>query len=146
MSEREAIKGAPARVIEKTVEFDVAIERVWRAVTDPEELSRWFGHETRLELTPGSEGAMIWRDHGAYALKVEIVEPPHRFVWSWIHEPGVAFEDAPATRVEWSLSPRNDGGTTLRLRESGFLTDLHHQQNTGGWDEELAELVELLGD
>jgi hypothetical protein len=39
---------------------------------------------------------------------------------------------------------RPDGGTTLRLRESGFLTDLHHRQNTEGWDEELGELRELL--
>jgi len=47
--------------------------------------------------------------------------------------------------VEWSLAPREGGGTTLRLRETGFLTDLHHQQNTGGWDEELGGLVQLLG-
>jgi uncharacterized protein YndB with AHSA1/START domain len=65
-------------------------------------------------------------------------------VWSWVHEPDVAFEDAPATRVEWELTARDDGGTTLYLRESGFLTDHHHHQNTTGWDEELGELVALL--
>ena len=42
------------------------------------------------------------------------------------------------------LTARDDGGTTLRLRETGFRTDLHHRQNTEGWDAELAELVELL--
>lgn len=134
------------RTIEKRVEFAASQERVWKAITDPAELSKWFGHETELELSPGSEGAMIWKEHGRYALKVEVVEAPSRFVWSWVHEPGVAFSDAPATRVEWLLTPNADGGTTLVLRESGFLTDLHHQQNTDGWDEELDELIALLAD
>jgi hypothetical protein len=44
------------------------------------------------------------------------------------------------------LSSREDGGTTLRLRESGFLTDLHHEQNTTGWAEELTKLIDLLAD
>ena len=36
-------------------------------------------------------------------------------------------------------------GTTLHLKESGFLSDKHHHENTGGWDAELSELVELMG-
>lgn len=130
--------------VERTVEFAASIDRVWRAITEAEELSKWFGDQTEIELVPGSHGAMIWENHGRYAFKVEVVEPPRRLVWSWVHEPGVAFDDAPSTRVEWSLTPRDDGGTTLLLRESGFLTDLHRQQNTDGWSEELAELSELL--
>ena len=132
------------RVVERTVEFAASVDRVWRAITDADELSKWFGDQTEIELVPGSEGAMTWENHGRYAFKVEVVEPPRRLVWSWVHEPGVAFRDAPSTRVEWELSPRPEGGTALFLRESGFLTDLHHEQNTGGWTEELAELVELL--
>lgn len=133
------------RVVERTVEFNAPIERVWRAITDPEELSQWFGDETELQLVPGAEGAMIWNEHGSFAVRVESIEPPHLFVWSWVHEPGVAFADAPATTVEWRLSERAQGGTTLSLRESGFRTDLHHRQNTEGWEEELADLVRYLG-
>ena len=132
------------RVIERTLEFDAPIERVWSAITEPAELSQWFGHDTRLELVPGSDGAMIWREHGSFAVRVEVVEPPHRFVWSWVHEAGVAFEDAPSTRVEWTLESRDGGGTVLYLRESGFRTDLHFSQNTEGWGEELAELVDFV--
>lgn len=77
-------------------------------------------------------------------MRIEEVEPPTRLVWSWVHEPGIAFEDAPTTRVEWTLTPREDGGTTLHLRETGFRTDLHRGQNDEGWDAELGELSELL--
>ncbi len=60
-----------------------------------------------------------------------------------MHEPDVAFEDAPS-RVQWTLATRDGGGTTLRLRETGFRTDLHRGQNDEGWDAELGELVALL--
>lgn len=132
------------RVIEKTLDFDAPIERVWSAITVADELSQWFGREARFEPVVGFEGAMIWPEHGSFALRVEEAEPPTRLVWSWIHKPDVAFDDAPSTRVEWTLSTRDGGGTRLYLRETGFLTDEHFGQNQGGWDEELGELVELL--
>ena len=132
------------RVVEKTVEFDAGIERVWTAITDPDELGRWFGDEAEVDLRPGGGAAMVWEQHGRYAMRIEEVGRPHRLVWSWVHEPGVAFAETPATRVEWTLSPATDGGTTLHLRETGFLTDLHRGQNDEGWDAELGELSELL--
>lgn len=132
------------RTIERTMEFDASPERVWRAITDPAELSQWFGDDTRLHLEPGGDGAMIWDQHGSFAVRVEVVDPPHRFAWRWVHEPDVDFDDAPSTLVEWTLSPRDGGGTILRLRESGFRTDLHQQQNSEGWVEELGELRAFL--
>jgi len=87
---------------------------------------------------------MTWASHGRFAMLVDEVEPPRRLVWSWVHEPDVAFEEAPFTTVEWVLTEREDGGTTLRLTETGFLTDKHLGENDGGWDEELGHLVTLL--
>jgi uncharacterized protein YndB with AHSA1/START domain len=133
------------RTVEKVLEFQASPERVWKAITDPAELSMWFGDRTELELRPGGEGFMAWNSHGSFAVRVEEVDPPQRLVWSWVHEPDVPFDAAPSTRVEWTLTPREGGGTTLHLKETGFLTDKHHQDNTGGWDEELGELVQLLG-
>ena len=133
------------RVVEKLLELDAPVERVWRAISDPEELSRWFPHEARFEATPGYEGAFVWREHGSFAVRVDEAVPPSRLVWSWVHETGVPFaEGGVATTVVWTLTARPDGGTTLHLRESGFPSDERRQQNDGGWDEELAELVELV--
>lgn len=132
------------RVVEKVVEFTADVDRVWQAITDPGELARWFGDEAEVDLRPGGNAIMVWEDHGRYAIRIDEVDPPRRLVWSWVHEPDVAFEDAPATRVVWALTPNADGGTTLHLRETGFRTDLHHRQNDEGWDAELAELSDLL--
>ena len=136
--------GMTERTIEKVLELKASLERVWEAITDAEELAQWFGDEAEMDLRPGGDASMFWNSHGRFAMKVEEVDAPHRLVWSWIHEPNVAFDRAPSTRVEWVLTAREDGGTTLRLRESGFLTDLHHQQNTEGWHEELDELMHLV--
>ena len=132
------------RTVEKALELEARIERVWRAITDPKELGRWFGDEAEVDLRPGGDATMVWEQHGRYAMRIEAVDRPHRLVWSWLHEPGVAFDDAPATRVEWTLGPASSGGTALHLRETGFLTDLHREQNDDGWDAELGELAELL--
>lgn len=132
------------RTVEKVLELDVPVERVWRAITDPAELARWFGDEAEVDLRPGGDAAMKWENHGRYAMRIEEVDPPRRLVWSWVHEPDVAFKEASATRVRWTLTPRDDGGTTLHLLETGFRTDLHLGQNDEGWDAELGELAELL--
>ncbi len=132
------------RSIEKTMELSAPIERVWRAITDPAEVSAWFGDRALFAAEAGSDGALEWDNHGSFAMRVEEVAAPTRLVWSWMHEAGVAFDPAVATRVEWTLTEREDGGTTLFLRESGFRTDLHHQQNTEGWNSELAELAEYV--
>jgi uncharacterized protein YndB with AHSA1/START domain len=57
----------------------------------------------------------------------------------------VDFEAAPFTTVEWVLAETADGGTTLRLKESGFLTDEHQGENDRGWEEELGHLAALVG-
>ena len=133
------------RVVEKTLELQADVERVWRAITDPEALARWFPDEADFQATPGNEGAFVWNQHGSYAVHVDEADPPHRLVWRWVHKTGVPFaEGGVATTVEWTLTARPDGGTTLHLRESGFPSDERRAENDGGWNHELAELVELL--
>lgn len=132
-------------VVEKVLELDVPVERVWKAITEAEELARWFPHEARFQPTPGFEGAFLWKEHGSFAVRVDEVEAPHRLVWSWVHETGVPFaEGGVATTVTWILTPRADGGTTLHLRETGFPSETRRRENDGGWDAELGELASLL--
>ena len=132
------------RVIEKRLEFEAGVEQVWKAITEAGELSQWFGHQAEMDLRPGGDCFMTWENHGRYAMRIEEVDAPRRLVWSWIHEPDQPFDSAPSTRVEWTLTPRDGGGTMLFLRETGFLTDKHLGQNQHGWDEELGELTALL--
>ena len=131
--------------IVKTLVLAAGPDRVWRALTDPDELVQWFPDEgADVDLKPGGEGAWVWANHGRYAVRFEVVEPNRRLVWSWAREADTAFEDGMVTTVEFRLEPAGDGGTTLYLRESGFVNEEDRQGNDGGWDKELGELVTFL--
>jgi len=131
-------------IITKTLEFGSDIERVWRAITDPSEIAKWFSDSAEFDPRPGSLGWLEWEKHGRYPLRVERVEPPHRISWSWSHNAGFEFDQEKSTLVEWTLTERDQGGTLLELRESGFRTESAYKDNQGGWDAELGELLELL--
>lgn len=130
--------------VEKTLQLSASPERVWRSLTEPEELARWFPDETHLEPRPGSTGSFDWEEHGKYAVRVEAVDAPRRLVWTWAREPDVPLEKTSRTTVEWTLEPREDGGTRLHLVESGFAAPEDRDQNDAGWDHELGELVAYL--
>lgn len=131
--------------IERTLELEASPADVWRALTDPAELSGWFGDSAELNPTVGGRGWFIWDQHGRFAVEVVEFTPTTRFAWRWAHEAGKPLDETPSTLVEWTLKPRPGGGTTLHLRESGFRTEKHRQDNDGGWSAELAELVAHLG-
>jgi uncharacterized protein YndB with AHSA1/START domain len=129
--------------IERTMTFHVARELVWDAITQPESISRWFGDDTELELTPGGEAVFRWGEIEVRG-KVETVEPPSRFSYRW--EPSHTPTGGPTTLVEFMLE-EIDGGTRLTLVESGFasLVPESRQENEYGWDDELSHLREFLG-
>lgn len=133
--------------IERTLELAAPRARVWRAISDPVELARWFPDRAAWELTAGAAGTFVWDEYGSYAVRIEAVEEPRYLAWRWADQADVSLEAASEpTLVEWWLDERPDGGTTLRVRESGFTTRQHRDGNDRGWTAELAELVELLGE
>lgn len=135
---------APA-AIERTLELSAPPARVWQAISDPGELQRWFPNRAEWELRPGGTGSFFWEGYGAYPIQVVSVEEPRYLAWRWGNQADVGLEASEATTlVEWWLDERPDGGTTLRMRESGFVHQKHRDGNATGWEEELGELAELL--
>ncbi|MGH2381332.1 MAG: SRPBCC domain-containing protein [Candidatus Limnocylindria bacterium] len=139
----DATTAVPA--IDRTLELEASPDRVWRAISDPAELARWFPQRAEWDLRPGGEGVFFWEGHGNFPIRIEAVDAPRYLAWRW----GVEAEEDPdvaesATLVEWWVEGRDNGGTTLRLRESGFRLETHRSGNEDGWTEELAELSELL--
>ncbi len=139
--------GFPDR-IERTVELAHPPEKVWAAITTAEGLGTWFGNKATIDLRPGGVAQMTWDDGATANMRVERVEEPTVFGFSW-HIYGLPEEDPRRTYVEFTLE-RVGATTRLTVVESGFaqLSDDAHRTafggNTDGWRRELGELVDYL--
>lgn len=134
-----------AREVVKTLVLAASPARVWNAITEPTELVKWLPvTEARIEPRAGAEGALVSELYGAFSVRFDVVEPPTRLVWTWAREPGVPLTETATTTVEWRLEPNEDGGTTLHLREHGFVREEDRQEHDGAWDTMLPELVSFL--
>jgi uncharacterized protein YndB with AHSA1/START domain len=128
--------------IEREMTFPARREDVWAAITEPEQLSKWFGTEAELDLRPGGAGVFRWGEIEV-RVTVEEVTPPSRFSYRW--EPSHTPAGGATTLVEFALE-EIPGGTRLSLVESGFarLPAESRQENELGWDEELGHLREFV--
>jgi len=112
--------------IERTIEVNAAPDRVWRALTNAEELSAWFQVKIEGPIAPGTE---VWMtsthpEHAGQRFLVRFTEmtAPRRLVWEWHPgevDPGVDYAREPRTTVTFTLEP-SERGTRLSLSETGF--------------------------
>jgi uncharacterized protein YndB with AHSA1/START domain len=134
--------------IERTIELAQPPDQVWAALTTAEGLGAWFGNEAAIDLRPGGSARMSWADGTTVEMRVERVEEPTVFGFTWPIF-GLAEEDPRRTYVEFTLEPAGSG-TRLTVVESGFAQlpeDAYHKAfdgNTDGWARELAELADYL--
>jgi uncharacterized protein YndB with AHSA1/START domain len=106
-------------------------ETVWRALTEAQELSRWFAIEARVE--PG-EGGKIWLSWGEPVVaewEIESWEPGRHLRAIEVRPLGAKLE-RPGTvtmtrSVDWFIQPR-DEKTELRLQHSGFGFGPHWEE------------------
>ena len=139
--------GFPDR-IERTVEIAHPPGKVWAALTTAEGLGGWFGDVAAIDLRPGGSARMSWDDGHRAAMRVERVEEPSVFGFTW-QTNELAEDDPRRTYVEFTLEPAG-AGTRLTVVESGFAQapeDVYRTAfdgNTRGWASELAELAAYL--
>ena len=133
--------------VRRDLEIRAPRQRVWAALTEPEQLLRWFPTKrAEIDLRPGGDAVLEWDEAVAEAV-VDVVDPPGRFTFRW-RPAGLG---RPFTTVSITLEELGDGASTrVRLVESGFasLPDQIETQsqegNDEGWAHELGELKEYL--
>ncbi len=142
--------------IEKRIELNAPVSRVWRAITDYREFGEWFrvkidgpfvvGEVSRGHITyPGYE-------HVKWQAVVQKMEPEKLFSFTWPHPKSFDradytgdYSNAPTTLVEFRLEPSMKG-TLLVITESGFdrlpddLREEVFRRNEGGWTAQLKNI------
>ncbi|MGQ0734000.1 MAG: SRPBCC family protein [Acidobacteriota bacterium] len=133
--------------IDRSIEIGAPPDRVWRALTSPEELGAWFRVTIEGDLLPGHAVWMTSRQPGYEGVRFEVriveMTRPSRVVWEWhpgAVDPAIDYSKEPCTTVTFTLEP-SAGGTRLTVSETGFdriplarRAKAHHD-NTGGWTE-----------
>jgi uncharacterized protein YndB with AHSA1/START domain len=122
----ETIDGRPALRFERRLSYPV--ERVWRAVTEPAELSRWFVASVAWRPEAGE----TFEAHGQTGEITELREP-HVIAWSWDGE-----------QFRFELRSENDGCLLVftHVIDDRALS----AQHAAGWEAYLDRLdVQLAG-
>lgn len=112
--------------IEKSIELNAPIERVWRALTDHNEFGAWFRVNLEGPFTPGgtARGHITHPgyEHVRWEAEIQQVEAPSLFSFTWhpyAVDPEVDYSGEAPTLVEFRLEPTAKG-TRLTVVESGF--------------------------
>ncbi len=137
--------------IERIEVFPVARERVWAALTKPEQLSQWLSMIRDMDFRVGGVINFTWENEiSPYPGMIEAIEPPQRFAFRWnsygIGHPELKLAPTGSTLVEFTLHEVAEG-TRLKVVESGFASlpaDIPavqaYQENQSGWQELLSDL------
>ena len=127
--------------------------RVFEAITDPAQLSRWWGQnglyrvtEGKSDLRPGGKwlSSGVGKDGTRFSVEGEYLEidPPRRLVYTWLS----SYMGPLKTVVFWELIPqsvhelhpsgpkKSGTGTLVKLRHEGFASDPKQGISHGeGW-------------
>lgn len=135
------------------VEIAASPDAVWKALTDPTELARWFPLEASVTPGPGGTVRWSWGEPIVAESSVEAWEPARRLVL--VEQTMLGDHVSPAEKatvagrvMEFTLESR-EGKTILRLVHSGFSTDADwenelHDGVARGWTFELRALKHYL--
>ena len=116
----ETIGGRPALRFERTLAHSV--ERVWRAVSEPAELERWF--PAAVDWTPAA--GETFEAYGS-AGEVTEVEAPHRLAWNYARD-----------QYSFELATHADGCQLIFIHILGDRGVA--AQTAAGWDAYLSRL------
>jgi uncharacterized protein YndB with AHSA1/START domain len=133
--------------VEEQVLLPSPRSRVWRALTDPGELGAWFGvNLAGATIAPGApvSGNFTIPGHedAVFDVVIEEMVPERRFAWRWhphAIDPAADYSAEPRTLVTFTLEDAPDGGTLLRVVESGFdaipaaRRETAFRGNSSGW-------------
>jgi uncharacterized protein YndB with AHSA1/START domain len=140
-SRARAIADVTKGTILASVEIAAAPERVFRALTSPEEIVRWWGSEELYKTTRWTSEFKVggaWRAEGkgsdgapfAVVGKYLEIDPPRKIVQTWQPD----FDDNQVTTITYLLEP-TDVGTRVTLRHEGFADRAQSCRNHAfGWE------------
>jgi uncharacterized protein YndB with AHSA1/START domain len=140
--------------IERELKINASPTTVFEVITSPGHLKEWWPDEAVVEPTAGAKGELVFGDRSsgeAQIPKLTVVEavPPRLFSFRWTHPEDEEAREGNSLLVTFELTA-SDGGTLLRMTESGFremgwevaVLEQQYREHAQAWDFFLPRLVD----
>jgi uncharacterized protein YndB with AHSA1/START domain len=136
-------KGTTMSAIVEELTIAAAPERVFKALTQPEEIGHWWTNDLNATPEVGSLAEFRFGEWGDFVLRFEVAELDQDKKVHWIHRLSPMAQWA-GTSITWQLEPVHNG-TRLVFTHDGFAqVDKVYEQTRGNWDYFLASLKSYL--
>ena len=150
-SNQQSVVDHDTFTVRRTLWIAAPVERVWSVVTQPAQISRWFGRAEFDGSDVGGDGTLTF-DTRTVPIRIEQLDRPRMVAYRWTNDDGAAqlpdkVDPDHSTVFTFTLDSV-DNGTQLTVVETGFETlsdpaaDL--ESHRAGWDSELDKLVALV--
>ena len=138
---------ARSRSIKQAYYIKAPVERVFKTITDPRALEKWFLLSGRLGPRRGGTWTFTWGEGDTHSGKVLDYVRGERLTLSWPEHPVGGDEALGTTRVAFHLKPR-EGGTLLEVVHSGFKSGAEwvrlYTMYSAGWAYYLSNLKSVV--
>jgi uncharacterized protein YndB with AHSA1/START domain len=134
---------------EHEITIDAPIEAVWKAITEGEELTRWFVDQAGVEPGVGGTIEISWDGGEKSRNRIDVWEPNQKLrLSSAPPDPGATGgRERPTMVLEYTIE-RRDGKTVLRLVHAGIPStpdwDSFYDGTNSGWKSFLRTLRHYL--
>ena len=134
---------------EHEILIDAPIEAVWKAISDGEELTRWFVEKAKVEPGVGGTISISWGEEEMSSATIEAWEPNKTLRKRLAPmDMGAAKHDPAVPMIDEYTIERRDGKTVLRLVSSGIPDakewDGFYNGTNSGWKSFLRTLRHYL--
>ena len=128
-----------AIVIECTIASAPA--RVWEAITQEDEIARWWSDEAQVKPVVGSLGEFRFKPP-AGVLQFEVAELEQDKKVHWLSRQGPP--QWAGTSVTWQLEPVQNGTRVIFTHDGFTQVDMVYEQTQGNWEYFLGSLKSYL--
>jgi uncharacterized protein YndB with AHSA1/START domain len=129
-------------IITREITVKAKVQRVYEAITDPEQIIKWFPDAVEGALEIGQRAVFTFEGHGKSSIYVVAAKPFEYFAYRWVPSTSGIVGDVmtvPNTLVEFYIEEVGTE-TKVTLKESGFaslpadVAEKSFNENSGGWE------------
>jgi uncharacterized protein YndB with AHSA1/START domain len=124
--------------LRKTIVINASPEVIFKAITDPEELTQWFPDQAVFEPSTGGKVSFDFSEkqsekEGGCKVRGTIVEFISNKKISYTWERTDTESKNSKTVVTWELEKIKDDGTRVNLKHTGFTSNDMAKEHDKGW-------------